>query len=413
MFCLPFCVSCETMLTLMPGLLAMFWPVVVAVFGAETLMRQSLIICLYFVVSDMFGQFWSKTFRTDYRAVAPAVNLVILLTLFGQSYVRTPGLIITVCGFLVTNLAPVILWIEVRQSVKLVTNFGQYMAQEISSADDDDDSDSNLPSKQFILKCAVLAATVASHVLGFVLIGWALTSARTLLFTYAAIILVCFQLVQLVVTYFVEDGIISDPALVFVMSCFALYLSVYEDNIKTNINANITSDTEWLESRLSFTGKSLIYQLLSLPDVSTVYINEGLRWAKHHYGLWFWLALIIRITCVITWLIDHYDGQFNQDNDNEGWLTSGNDYDDDDSDDHPIVLRFLRYIPALTVIKVVVIIIYTQTLLQQLPIVEDSWPSVCPQAYQSLLRLIQCFALGIHYFHTLYVSTGDHYDSIY
>ncbi|CAG2171054.1 unnamed protein product, partial [Oppiella nova] len=79
---------------------------------------------------------------------------------------------------------------------------------------------------------------------------------------------------------------------------------------------NVYNETEWLETQLSFNGKSLIYQLLSLPDVSTAYANEGLRWAKQHYGLCFWMALVMRITCTLTWIIDYYD-RHTQVNDDE------------------------------------------------------------------------------------------------
>ena len=55
--------------------------------------------------------------------------------------------------------------------------------------------------------------------------------------TSAAVVLIVFALIVIIVTIRVDDGIISDPALIFLFSSLALYLSVFEDNNRSNNNS--------------------------------------------------------------------------------------------------------------------------------------------------------------------------------
>ena len=45
-------ISCETVITVIPVTVALFWPLVAAIYGSESVVRQSLTICLYFVIYD-------------------------------------------------------------------------------------------------------------------------------------------------------------------------------------------------------------------------------------------------------------------------------------------------------------------------------------------------------------------------
>ncbi|CAG2171401.1 unnamed protein product [Oppiella nova] len=116
------------------------------------------------------------------------------------------------------------------------------------------------------------------------------------------------------------------------------------------------------------------------------------------------MALVMRITCTLTWIIDYYD-RHTQVNDDE--LSYDTDCDDSG---HRRLARCVGCLSSDTIIKVMTTLVYTQMLLQQLP-VGDSWPVLLgAHSQQSLLRLAQCFGLGINYFYSLYVITADEYD---
>ncbi|CAG2108985.1 unnamed protein product [Medioppia subpectinata] len=225
--------SCDSVLSALPVVMALFWPLVAAFAGKETVVWQSLVVCLYFVATDLFGRLLRHLFRTDYHPFESVANLVLLAVLFGQPYVKTPAIVIQSVGFLLTNCEPLVVFIEMRQLVRLVMALGQWLADAIRAADDDSDGH----KRAVLLKASVLTGTVVAYSVAFFVIRSALVSAQTLLFTYAAILLVSFQVIQIVATVYVDEGVITVPALVFLASSFCLYLSVFEDNNKTNYNS--------------------------------------------------------------------------------------------------------------------------------------------------------------------------------
>ncbi|CAG2173995.1 unnamed protein product [Oppiella nova] len=231
MFCCPM-ISCDTMLTLCPVIMALFWPFVASIYGSEAVLRQSLIICLYFVACDLFRQFTRRIFHNDFHVLESFANIVILIALFSQTYAKMPSIVIQCIGFMITNCEPLIVYIEMRQLVRLVMACGQWAADTILSTTGAGDDD----RKAFVAKVCVLTATTVAYALAFFVVRSALINAQTLLFTYAAILLIAFQVIQIMATIHVEEGIISDPALVFLMSSLALYLSVFDDNNKDNFN---------------------------------------------------------------------------------------------------------------------------------------------------------------------------------
>lgn len=54
------------------------------------------------------------------------------------------------------------------------------------------------------------------------------------------------------------------------MDCYPMQVRVGECGLMASpVCCSIPNENEWTATQMSFNGKSLIYQLLSLPDVST------------------------------------------------------------------------------------------------------------------------------------------------
>ena len=114
--------------------------------------------------------------QKDFKVLETFISIVVLAFLFSQSFIRVPSFAINFFAFILTNIEPLIVFIEVSQMVRLITSLGQYLADRANSADSKD-------SQQFITKCVVLFITCVSYSLSFFTLRYSLTNAQTLLFT--------------------------------------------------------------------------------------------------------------------------------------------------------------------------------------------------------------------------------------
>jgi len=108
-------------------------------------------------------------------------NIVILIALFSQTYAKMPSIVIQCIGFMITNCEPLIVYIEMRQLVRLVMACGQWAADTILSTTGAGDGDDD--RKAFVAKVCVLTATIVAYALAFFVVRSALINAQTLLFT--------------------------------------------------------------------------------------------------------------------------------------------------------------------------------------------------------------------------------------
>lgn len=144
--------------------------------------------------------------------------------------------------------------------------------------------------------------------------------------------------------YFADEGIISDAAIVLLISTVTLWLGYVENDVSDIICSAVHAVEP------GGGDGSLLSMLMTLPSISTGALTRTLRGLSSVTGAAFWTGVVLRVSLAVAFV--------------RGFLAGSRDDHNDDEYDRPKLLSSL--VPVRVVVTALALVAYSQALWRQL-----------------------------------------------
>lgn len=379
----------------------LFWPVMSSVWGPSIIGKQSLILLVFFVVSDFLKK--KVPFPSFLHGLLDAALLVGLML---QSGSLVPNFVVNLWSYSIVFLGEgLFMWMESVLLLSLVLASGRLVTRFVF----------DYTSESSIVQIAIIVITFGLYYQSIWMIICALRSAPSPIFTHLSLTLILIHVVNAVWSYFTPEGVITNSALMFLASTVAFYLSVMSAYNSETVNP----PTYAQQSNSSF-----IEQVFELPDATSSIAINSMSWVRKNYGLDFWIVIFIRLSAAKLW-VHHSRRDFN---------SSGLEdtlYVDED-DDLGIFARLRKLCSIQTdidnpwihgredvtsqsvfdqklILKILCVVIYSQQIMQRTGYFSFDSKSFVSIELFACLRMLQSFFIGLFYSENLYQNTANRY----
>ncbi|XP_076338910.1 uncharacterized protein LOC143240405 isoform X3 [Tachypleus tridentatus] len=230
-------------------------------------------------------------------------------------------------------------------------------------------------------KALVLTAAGVAYIFSCVVICQLLLSESTALYWILALLMV-FLVILHIASIVKDKGIISDAAVICFLSLLTIYIMKKE---MTSLVITVSPQT-----LISERDKSFMRLLLDLPEATTAFANQPLKFARLLFGPVFWITVLVRTTLVI-YFVQHF--LYNKEEEDLLWPEG-------------VFKRDLleRLLSSQTVLKMAAVMVYTQAICYRL---HGDWPVEITREELGLkdvglTRVSQSFSLGFMYLWLLF-----------
>ena len=364
-----------------------FWPVLCSVWGPFMIGKQSLLLILFFLTSDLL----KNRLPVFIHGI---LDVLLFMAMMLQSGSMLPNFIVVTYSYLLVFLGEALfVWMECVLLLSLVKKSGRLVSKIVFDYTDE----------STVVQVMLILVSIGLCYSSIQVMVAALRAASSSIFTHLSLLLIVIHVLNAIWSYFTADGVITNSALVFLASSVVFYLSV-----------SCSQSVEHLDytepSKPSF-----VQLLFDLPVVTTSVAAKSLSWVRRNYGLDFFIVIFIRLAAAPLWVsqsdnsdydetiyVDEDSGVFGrlrklltvQAEDKNPWMKSQEE-------------SSTRMLDKNSWMKILCVLIYSQQIMQRTGYFSfESWMTLPMFSY---LRLIQSFLIALFYAESLYQSTSSNY----
>lgn len=365
-----------------PTIWLLFWPIYVAIWGPDSIARQSLMFIAFVVFGDTIKSKMVTHLPGVDALLGSVLDVAILATLVTQPYTLLPQFVLTIYELFLKYLGePLLLILEVYQLMRFVRKTGANVSYYVLEKFEDVDA----------IKYLVLLATVVIYATSLFVLKSALNIATSTIFTHVALVLLVVNFVLTIATYISDEGVITNSAMVFFLSSISFYLASLT-NMSLNSHFNFRNYFSKQSESMPF-----LRQLLELPELTTAFTNEIWVWLSNNFGVWFWALVFVRLVLFRSWICDEDDTE-----------DKYSDYVSQCDEDNSFRTRFSNTLKSLDMViltKVLTILIYSEMVIQRAPIKSIDDNVFFAVDLFCVARLFQSILFSVCYARSLWVNS--------